>query len=110
SIEARMSSAVTRPRHDPTGTSSGGATAVTWASIRAWPSLTEIMAALYVRARIGATDRVLAYAAPMAGTCPRCGFAAVEERTCPRCGVDVERYRAEMASAVPAPAAAPRPV
>jgi uncharacterized RDD family membrane protein YckC len=71
------------------------------------------MAALYVRFATGATGRVLAYAAPMAGTCPRCGFAAVEGATCPRCGVDVERYRREIAvaapsAAVPAPAAPAR--
>src|SRR3989442_4831605 len=42
-----MFSAVTRPRPRPMGISSGDATVVTWASIRAWPSLTEIMRALY---------------------------------------------------------------
>src|SRR3990172_8107518 len=48
SMAARRSSARTRPRASGSGTTWGGATEVTCARIRAWPSCTEIMAKLYL--------------------------------------------------------------
>ena len=60
--------------------------------------------------------RVLRYA-PMASSCPQCGWSPADGTHCPRCGVDVARYRADLAarSAPPTavepaapPAAAPR--
>jgi len=52
--------------------------------------------------------RVLRYA-PMASSCPQCGWSPVDGAHCPRCGVDVARYRAGLAavSTVPAPAVGP---
>jgi uncharacterized RDD family membrane protein YckC len=52
--------------------------------------------------------RVLRYA-PMASSCPQCGWSPVAGTHCPRCGVDVARYRADLeaASAMPARAIAP---
>jgi uncharacterized RDD family membrane protein YckC len=49
--------------------------------------------------------RVLRYA-PMASSCPQCGWSPIDGTHCPRCRVDVARYRAGLAtvSTVPAPA------
>lgn len=54
--------------------------------------------------------RVLRYA-PMASSCPQCGWSPVNGTHCPRCGVDMARYRADLAaaSAMPAPAVEPTP-
>jgi uncharacterized RDD family membrane protein YckC len=51
--------------------------------------------------------RVLRYA-PMASSCPQCGWSPADGTHCPRCGVDVARYRADLAArSAPPPAVEP---
>ena len=106
----RTSSASTRPRQAPTAATSGGAIRVTCARMWACASATEIMTRIIpcaprARPHPRRAMRVLRYA-PMASSCPQCGWSPADGTHCPRCGVDVARYRADLAaaSAMPAPA------